>query len=190
MMNVAILISGTGSIMLSIIRHFHLNYQDKISFTVISNNPDAIGLKKANEIGIKTISINHKNYKTREQFDTELNLKLQELKIDFVVLAGFMRILTNKFVESWNGKMTNTHPSLLPAFKGANAVRDALDYGVKITGTTVHWVSSDVDCGKIIAQDFVIINQDDNELSLQERIKQKEQVLYPKVLEEIFIKFL
>lgn len=187
-MNVAILISGTGSVMQSILQHFAVcDKSKKITFFVISNNPDALGIGKALHLNAKTIVLNHKDYKTRLDFDNTLNAKLQDLSIDFVVLAGFMRILTPQFVSCWSGKMVNTHPSLLPAFKGAHAVRDALEYGVKITGTTVHWVSPDVDGGKIIAQDFVMIDSDDTEHSLHEKIKQKEQILYPKVLQSLLL---
>ncbi len=187
-MNVAILISGTGSVMQAILQHFAIcDKLKKITFFVITNNPNALGINKALQLGFKTITINHKDYKTRLDFDNALNAKLNDLQIDFVVLAGFMRILTPNFVSCWSGKMVNTHPSLLPAFKGAHAVKDAIDYGVKITGTTVHWVSPDVDAGKIIAQDFVFIETEETEESLHAKIKQKEQILYPKVLQSLLL---
>ncbi len=124
----------------------------------------------------------------REKYDEILHNCLVKEGIDYIFLAGFMRILSPAFVSKWEGKIFNIHPSLLPAFGGSKAVKEALAYGVKITGVTVHLVNSGVDSGQIIAQMPVEIKENDTEETLHERIKQAEKYLYPKVLEELISK--
>jgi formyltetrahydrofolate-dependent phosphoribosylglycinamide formyltransferase len=121
----------------------------------------------------------------REKYDEDLHKILTKEKIDYIFLAGFMRILGSSFVSKWEEKIFNIHPSLLPSFGGAKAVKEALEYGAKITGCTVHYVSSGVDKGKIIAQESVQIVKDDTEETLHEKIKQLEKVVYPKVLNDL-----
>jgi phosphoribosylglycinamide formyltransferase-1 len=143
------------------------------------------GIKKAQYFGVKTVVIESKTYKLRKDFEQELVNTLAKNSVNFIVLAGFMRILTPNFVNKYQNKIVNTHPSLLPSFKGANAVKDAIEYGVKITGTTVHYVNSELDEGKIIAQDWVSVLEGDTIESLHERIKQKERILYPKTIDKL-----
>jgi phosphoribosylamine--glycine ligase/phosphoribosylglycinamide formyltransferase/phosphoribosylformylglycinamidine cyclo-ligase len=128
--------------------------------------------------------VSHKDFNSRELFDSRLNDLLQWWKIDLVVLAGFMRILSQGFVRQWRGKLVNIHPSLLPAFKGTNAQKQALDAGVRITGCTVHFVEPEVDSGAIIAQESVSIKPEVDALDdVVERIKSVEHKLYPQALE-------
>lgn len=121
----------------------------------------------------------------REEYDENLHKALQEHNIDYIFLAGFMRILSPSFTAKWNKKIINIHPSLLPAFGGAKAVKEALKYGVKITGCTVHFVNAGVDSGSIIAQKALHIKQNETEQELHKRIKLLEQELYPEVLKNL-----
>lgn len=178
----AVLISGNGGNLQALIDASLLkNYPAEISL-VISNKPDAYGLVRAKQHNIKNLYIDHKNFNSREEFDGEIHKILIAEKIDIVCLAGFMRILSADFVNKWQGKMLNIHPSLLPAFKGANGVKDALNYGVKITGCTVHLVIPELDSGKIIVQRSVEVLPSDNENSLSNRIHSQEHIAFPQAL--------
>ena len=149
---------------------------------VISNKSKAFGLERAKNASIPAHTIDHKDYQTREEFDNAIHDLLTKYQIEFVCLAGFMRMLSAAFVNKWQGKMLNIHPSLLPKFKGTHAVRDALAAGEKESGCTVHLVSEEMDAGKIIAQALVPILPDDNEETLHHRIHSQEHILYPHAL--------
>ncbi len=179
----AIMISGNGGNLQALIdaSKNDPNYPAEIVL-VISNNTEAYGLIRAHKAGIKTTIINHNNFKTREGFDHEIHSQCIENKIEIICLAGFMRILTPDFVNKWQGKMLNIHPSLLPSFKGVTGVRNALEYGVKITGCTVHLVTAEIDSGKIIVQRAVDILENDDESSLSEKIHKEEYIAYPQAL--------
>ncbi len=182
----AVLISGNGGNLQALINASKAdsNYPAEISL-VISNKPEAYGLIRAQKAGIKTLVINHKDYKTREEFDNEIHKHLTQNKIDIVCLAGFMRILTADFVNRWVGRMINIHPSLLPEFKGAHAVRDALAAGAKTTGCTVHLVTPEIDSGKILIQRPVDISPKDTEETLSEKIHTQEHLAYPEALKKL-----
>ncbi|XP_063495402.1 trifunctional purine biosynthetic protein adenosine-3 isoform X3 [Symphalangus syndactylus] len=150
---------------------------------VISNKAAVAGLDKAERAGIPTRVINHKLYKNRVEFDSAIDLVLEEFSIDIVCLAGFMRILSGPFVRKWNGKMLNIHPSLLPSFKGSNAHEQALETGVTVTGCTVHFVAEDVDAGQIILQEAVPVKRDDTVATLSERVKLAEHKIFPAALQ-------
>lgn len=149
---------------------------------VISNNPDAYGLTRAQKRNIPAFGLNHRAYESREVFDKKLHEILTEHQVDLVVLAGYMRLISAEMVAKWPRKMVNIHPSLLPAFKGAHAVRDALEYGVKISGCTVHYVVPEVDAGPIIGQAAVPVYPEDTEDTLSDRIHVEEHRLYSAVL--------
>lgn len=182
----AILISGNGGNLQALINASKAdsNYPAEI-LLVISNKPEAYGLIRAQKAGIKTLVINHKDYKTREEFDNEIHKHLTQNKIDIVCLAGFMRILTADFVNKWAGRMINIHPSLLPEFKGAHAVRDALAAGAKTTGCTVHLVTPEIDSGKILIQRPVDISPEDTEETLSEKIHTQEHLASPEALKKL-----
>ena len=140
---------------------------------------DCLGLRAAEKREIKTDLVEFKRFESREQWSEALGDSIASYEPDLVVNAGFMRIVSPGCVERFSGKWINLHPSLLPAFPGAHAVRDALEHGVKVTGTTVHFVASDVDTGPIILQEAIRIEQNDTEDSLHERIKKVEHRLLP-----------
>ncbi|HOV04419.1 MAG TPA: phosphoribosylglycinamide formyltransferase [Kaistiaceae bacterium] len=149
---------------------------------VVSNRPHAGGLAKAAEAGIATAVVDHKDYPSREAFDKAVTAKLEEAGVEFVCLAGFMRLLTPWFVERWRDRLINIHPSLLPSFKGLDTHERALEAGVKVHGCSVHFVRSDVDSGPIIAQAAVAVLDEDDADSLATRVLEQEHVIYPLAL--------
>lgn len=182
---VAVLISGSGTNLQALIDAARMpDYPAEITL-VISNKSDAYGLTRAQSAGIAAHVINHKDFTSREAFDAAMQKILEENKIEFVCLAGFMRLLSAPFVKTWQGRMLNIHPSLLPQFKGANAIRDALAAGVKETGCTVHLVTEEVDSGPIILQAKVPVLPDDTEESLLARVHKEEHRIYPQALKKI-----
>jgi phosphoribosylglycinamide formyltransferase-1 len=156
-------------------------YPAKVAL-VLSNRPDAEGLARAKDAGIEALAIDHKAYSTRESFEQALDAALRERGIEFICLAGFMRVLTNWFVERWAGRMINIHPSLLPLFRGTHTHRRALEEGVLVHGCTVHFVVPELDAGPIVAQAAVRVVPGDTEESLAQRILVQEHVLYPAAL--------
>ena len=149
---------------------------------VISNKAEAFGVQRAKDAGIHAVVINHKDYASREAFDDAMHVELVRHQVEIVCLAGFMRLLSERFVKRWEGRMLNIHPSLLPDFKGAYAVRDALAAGVKETGCTVHLVTPEVDSGETILQARVPVLEDDTEETLHQRIHKEEHRIYPEAL--------
>ena len=152
---------------------------------VISNKPGVKALDRAKEFGVPSTVISHKDYATRELFDEALAKRIDSHKIDYVVLAGFMRVLTPDFVRKYDGRLINIHPALLPAFPGAHAIKDAWDAKVKETGVTVHFVDSGVDTGPIILQKKVSVLPGDTLETLEARIHQLEYEIYPEALKLI-----
>ena len=149
---------------------------------VISNKPDASGLEYAAATGIATAVVANKEFTSREAFDEALKQTIDQFAPDLVVLAGFMRILTAPFVTHYAGRMLNIHPSLLPSFTGLATHRQALAAGVKIHGTTVHFVTPELDHGPIVAQAAVQVLSGDTEESLAERVLVQEHVIYPRAV--------
>lgn len=180
--NIAIFISGTGSNMQALIKAcMDKDYPAKI-VCVISDNLDAKGLEIAKNFGIDTYFINPKDFNTKQEYESILHEKLLSHKIDFICLAGFMRLLSFYLCDLWCGKMINIHPSLLPAFKGLDTHQRAINAGVKFTGCTIHYVSSKMDSGKIIAQAVTPVYTSDTVDILKNRVLQAEHRLYPLAL--------
>nr|WP_224746735.1 phosphoribosylglycinamide formyltransferase [Pelovirga terrestris] len=150
---------------------------------VISNNPGAGALVRAQQAGINTLCINHRNYPNREDFDRELVNALQQADIDLIVLAGFMRILTPVMLQAFPQRIINIHPALLPAFPGLDVQQQAIDYGARFSGCTVHFVDAGVDTGPIIIQAVVPILPDDSAATLAERILEQEHRIYPQAIQ-------
>lgn len=182
---VAVLISGRGSNMVSLIEAASApGFPAEIAL-VLSNRPGAAGIERARTAGIATAIVDHKTHPTRESFEQAMDALLVEHGIEFICLAGFMRVLTEEFVEHWAGRMINIHPSLLPLFRGVHTHRRALEEGVLIHGCTVHFVVPELDAGPIIAQAAVPVVPGDTEESLAARILVQEHVLYPQALRMI-----
>ncbi|KOC60561.1 Trifunctional purine biosynthetic protein adenosine-3 [Habropoda laboriosa] len=181
---VGVLISGSGTNLQALIdatRDSSQHIGAEIVL-VISNKPNVEGLKRAERAGIKAKVIKHTDYPSREAFDSVMNVELDAVGVEIVCLAGFMRILSEKFVNRWRGALINVHPSLLPSFKGACAHKDALAIGVRISGCTVHFVEIDIDSGAIIEQAAVPVLPHDTVESLQERVKTAEHRIFPLAL--------
>lgn len=174
-----ILISGRGSNMQSIIRAIDAGELNAEIVAVISNRPDAAGLQTATAAGIDTQLINHRDFDSREAFDIELARTIDQYQPDFVILAGFMRILTAGFVRHFAGKLINIHPSLLPKFKGLHTHQRAIEAGEQEHGASVHFVTAELDDGPVILQAKVPILADDTPESLAARVLVEEHKLYP-----------
>ena len=181
----AVLISGRGSIMQALVESAAAPLFPASIDLVISNRPDAAGLAFAQARGIATALIDHKNYANREAFDDALQAQLLAHHIDFVCLAGFMRVLSSRFVAAWAGRIINIHPSLLPAFKGLDTHARALAAGVSEHGCSVHHVIAGLDEGPVIMQARVPVLPSDTPSSLAARVLQEEHRIYPLALAEV-----
>ncbi len=179
--NLGILISGNGSNMLNIIEATQKKLIKSRVATVISNNPMALGIKRASKKGIDVKIINQNKYSNICDFENSLSKYLQKKKVDLICLAGFMKVLSKDFVKKWN----NNHPSLLPAFKGLNTHERAIQKKVKFSGCTVHFVDKNIDSGKIIDQEIVRVLKSDDAGTLQKKILMKEHKLYIRVLKQL-----
>ncbi|WP_398313781.1 phosphoribosylglycinamide formyltransferase [Zoogloea sp.] len=179
MKNIVILISGRGSNMEAIVR---AQIPGARIVAVISNRPDAGGLEFAARHGIAARVLDHKAYPTREAFDAALADLIDALSPDLVVLAGFMRVLTDAFVSRYAGRLLNIHPSLLPSFPGLHTHRRALEAGVRVHGTTVHFVTPTLDCGPVVIQAAVPVLEGDDEDSLAARVLVQEHRIYPQAV--------
>lgn len=181
--NIVILISGRGSNMEAIVRSAQTEQWESVLQAriagVISNRPQAAGLAIARDLGVPTLALDHKIYATREAFDAALAQAIDAWQPDLVLLAGFMRVLTAGFVGRYAGRLMNIHPSLLPSFAGLDTHQRALDTGVKIHGSTVHFVTPDLDDGPIIIQAAVPVLAQDNASTLATRVLQQEHRIYP-----------
>jgi phosphoribosylglycinamide formyltransferase-1 len=178
----AIFISGRGSNMTSLVAAARSpGFPAEIAL-VLSNNADAPGLANAAAAGIATEAVDHRIYSSREDFETELQRRLEKHAIEFICLAGFMRILTGSFVERWTGRMINIHPSILPSYKGLHTHERAIDDGAKLHGCTVHYVVPEMDAGPIIIQAAVPVLDSDTPEALAARVLAQEHVIYPKAL--------
>jgi len=149
---------------------------------VISNKPDAGGLARAEKSGIPILALNHKDYNSRAEFDQVMTYAMEEAGVELVCLAGFLRLLSEEFVNHWHNRMINIHPSLLPSFKGLHVQKAAIDYGAKFSGCTVHYVRFEMDTGPIIIQAAVPIHPDDTADTLAARILIEEHKIYPEAV--------
>ncbi|GHV32105.1 phosphoribosylglycinamide formyltransferase [Synergistales bacterium] len=181
----AILISGTGTNMTAIIEAAESGVLDAEAAVVISDNPNAKGLARAVKMGYETIACPYAKGLPREENEKAVIKAIKERDIDWIVLAGFMRVLSPSFVKEFRGRIVNIHPALLPAFPGARAIRDAIEAGAEVTGVTIHIVDELVDHGPIIAQREVPILPGDTEETLAMRIHETEHELYPRMLQEL-----
>ena len=179
---VAVLISGRGSNMVALAEAARDPAFPAEIVLVLSNDPQAEGLARAAALGIPTQAIDHRAFPDRASFDAAIDAALRGAGTDLVCLAGFMRILTDRFVEGWAGRMLNIHPSLLPSFPGLDPHGQALRAGVKISGATVHFVIAETDAGPILMQGAVSVSDHDSADTLSERILEVEHRIYPDAL--------
>ncbi|MBI5374393.1 MAG: phosphoribosylglycinamide formyltransferase [Candidatus Schekmanbacteria bacterium] len=178
MKNIGILVSGRGSNLQALIDSISKREINGTIAIVVSNIEDAQALNRAASAGIRTAVVDHRKFKSREDFEKELIRVLDDSKVDLVCLAGFMRVLTSFFIRNYRNRIINIHPALLPSFPGIHAQKQALDYGVKVSGCTVHFVDEGTDTGPIILQKTVPVYDADDEESLSERILAEEHKLY------------
>ena len=177
--------SGTGSNLQAILDAIANGSLEAEVGCVISNRADVRALERARAARVPALTVPHRDFPTREAFDAALVHALRGAAVDWIVLAGFMRVLTPVFLDAFAGRIINIHPSLLPAFPGVNSSKQAFDYGVKITGCTVHFVERGVDTGKIIAQQAVPVEPSDDLAALEARIHEAEHQLFVQVLRDI-----
>ena len=179
---IGVLASGRGSNLQAIIDNI-ANDSLKVKIgVVICDQPDAYAIERAQKAGIPTRSLERKLFASKDLFEQAINSTLLEYKVELIVLAGFMRLLGSTFIKNWQYKIMNIHPSLLPSFPGLHPQMQALDYGAKVSGCTVHFVDEGMDTGPIIMQQAVHVLDEDNEASLSARILQQEHVLYAKAI--------
>ena len=176
-MRIVVLVSGTGSNLQSVIDAVKSGALDVDIAAVGADRPGTYGVERSSAAGIPTFVVDFKAYPDRAAWNAALTDAVASYQPDVVVSSGFMRIVSADFIDAFGGKYLNTHPALLPSFPGAHGVRDALAYGVKVTGCTVHWADAGVDTGPIIAQEAVAIGDGESEESLHERIKVVERRL-------------
>jgi len=179
---IVVLVSGSGSNLQAIIDRIEDKRLNAKICAVISNQPAAYGLERAKKANIPTQIIEHKLYDSRESFDAELTQCIEQFQPELIVLAGFMRILTDDFVNHFYGKMINIHPSLLPKYRGLHTHKRALEAGDSEHGVTIHYVSAELDGGPIILQKTVPVLSTDSESSLAERVLVQEHIAYPQVI--------
>jgi len=181
-LNIGVLISGSGSNLQSIIDACAAGAINGRVACVISNNADAFGLERATKAGIPALHLDHRAYSGREAYDEALVATLREFGVELVVLAGFMRIITTVLLDAFPMRVMNIHPALLPSFPGLHAQRQALEYGSKVAGCTVHFVDCGTDTGPIIIQAAVPVLEGDTEQSLSARIQREEHRIYPEAI--------
>ena len=183
MINIGVLASGRGTNLQAIIEAVEEGRIEGEISIVVSDNPDAYALKRGKQYNIDTQYIDFKEFKSREDYDKKVVECLKEKEVELVVLAGYMRILTPHFIKTYKNKIMNIHPALLPSFPGLHAQRQAIGYGVKVSGCTVHFVDEGMDSGPIILQQAVEVKDDDSEESLAERILREEHQIFPQAIQ-------
>ncbi|MEW6008846.1 MAG: phosphoribosylglycinamide formyltransferase [Candidatus Omnitrophota bacterium] len=185
-MKIAVFASGRGTNLAAIIRAKQKGNLNAEIGLVISDNKKALALKKAQRAGIKAVFIDPQRFSNKSDFENEIIKAVEAEGIDLIILAGFMRILSPEFVSRFKNKILNIHPALLPSFKGAHAIKDAFDFGIKVTGVTVHFVDEEMDHGPIILQKAIAIEENDTLETLESKIHKVEHKIYPEAI-KLFI---
>jgi len=181
-MKIAVLASGNGTNFQALIDRVKDGYIPAEIALLVSDNKGAYAIERAQSAGIEVFILDPKGYKSREEYDKEIIKALEAKGIGLIVLAGFMRLISPHFCRVYKNKILNIHPALLPSFKGTHGVKDALVYGAKVTGPTVHFVDEELDHGAIVLQETVAITGDDTEETLHKKVHQKEYEIYPKAV--------
>ena len=179
---IAVLASGRGSNFQAVIDAIEDGKIQACCVALITDNPNAYAIARAEKAGIPVVVIDYVSFPSREVYERALLVAMQQQDADLFVLAGYMRILGKSIVQAFPGKMVNIHPALLPSFTGLHAQRQALEYGVKVTGCTVHFVDEHLDCGPIILQRYVPVLETDNEDTLAQRILEQEHIVFPEAI--------
>lgn len=179
MMNIAVFASGRGTNFAAIIKAVKKGLIKANLSLLVCDNPAAVAVTKANNARIKVALVKRNDFFSKKRFEDKILEYLKEYKIELIVLAGFMRLLSPEFVKRYKNRILNIHPSLLPSFKGGDGIKDAFDYGVKVTGVTVHFVDEEMDHGPVILQAPVKIEEADTRESLETKIHKLEHRLYP-----------
>jgi phosphoribosylglycinamide formyltransferase-1 len=179
---IAVFASGSGTNFQAIIDAVASGKLDVIVELLVCDRPQAPVVERATQAGVNTFVFRPKDYASREQYEAEIIAELEARHIDLIVMAGYMRLITDTLVQPYYGRIINVHPSLLPAFPGVNSIGQALQYGVKITGVTVHFVDGGLDSGPVIAQRAIEVLSSDTEETLAERIHALEHELYPQTI--------
>lgn len=182
-LKIGVLVSGSGSNLQAIIDSIEEGKINAEISVVISNVPGVYALERAKKHNIKTEVINHRDFKSREDFDRKLVELLKKYDVELVVMAGFLRVITRVFLDAFPMRVMNIHPALLPAFPGLHVQKKALDYGVKFAGCTVHFADEGVDTGPIIIQGIVPVLDNDTDETLSQRILKVEHKIYPKAIQ-------
>lgn len=185
MLRIAVFASGSGSNFQALAEAIRDGGIPASIELLVCDKPSAYVLERAKTLGIDTYAFRPKDYPSREAYETEIVAELQRRSIDLIVLAGYMRLITPVLVEPFYARMINVHPALLPSFPGINSVKQALDYGVKVTGVTVHYVDGGMDTGPIIAQRAVEVLPGDTEQTLSDRVHAVEHQLLPETVRRI-----
>lgn len=181
-LNIGVLLSGSGTNLQAIIDQIEAGNLNCRIVKVISSRPDAYGLKRAEDAGIPTLALNRDVYADPIAADELIVKEMREAGAEYIVMAGYMRMVREPLLDAFPDRVLNLHPALLPSFKGAHAIQDAFEFGAKVTGVTVHFANAEYDKGPIVAQRAVEIREDDTLDTLEERIHATEHVLYPEVL--------
>ncbi|MFC1667077.1 phosphoribosylglycinamide formyltransferase [Candidatus Omnitrophota bacterium] len=182
-MNIAVFCSGSGTNLQAIIdaeKRGHIKADLRL---VVSDVKDSFALTRAKNTGIKTLVVERKDFQSKKEFERKILKNLKKENIDLIVLAGYMKLLSEDFINEYKNRILNIHPALLPSFKGTHGIKDAFLYGVKVTGPTVHFVTADMDAGPIIAQSIVVVTEDDTEETLAEAIHLEEHKIYPRAIQ-------
>jgi phosphoribosylglycinamide formyltransferase-1 len=185
MIKLGILISGSGSNLQAIIDAIEAGRLDAKIVLVVSSRPDAYGLMRAEQAGIPTLALTRDDYQDPLAADERIANALQNAQADYIALAGYMRMVREPLLKAFPNRIINLHPALLPSFPGAHGIEDAFNYGVKVTGITLHFANEDYDKGPIIAQQALAIEEEDTLETLEEKIHAAEHQLYPHVLQLI-----
>lgn len=182
-MRIAVFASGTGSNFAAILESIQSQKITNVEVVLlVSDRPEALAVQKAKDKGIPVFTFRAKDYPSKQAYEEEILEKLTQREVDFIVLAGYMRLLGHILLIAYHRKIINVHPSLLPAFAGKDAIGQAFDYGVKVTGVTVHYVDEGMDTGPIIAQRAVIVDPEETRETLVKKIQEVEHQLLPEVI--------
>ena len=183
MKKIVVFASGSGSNFETIVRKLHGKVCDVE--LLICDKPGAYCLRRAENLGIKTLQVKLKDFSTKACYENEIVKHLKKIDLDLIVLAGYMKLIDKTLLDEYEGKIINIHPSLLPAFPGADGIGDAIRYGVRVMGVTVHYVDAGMDTGKIIDQDSFKRVDGETDAESKEKIHAIEHELYPKVIEKL-----